>query len=70
MLSWNEAAKILKEIMDFSAKINIKETFHINLILKKSRVVFFLRKIRESELALNEAEQLLKVLKQNKKNYI
>lgn len=31
----------------------------IKLILKKSRVVFYLRKIKESEQALNEAEEML-----------
>lgn len=47
--------------MHFSTKLTIKDTLLVKLILKKSRVVFYLRKIKESEQALNEAEELLQV---------
>jgi hypothetical protein len=47
--------------MHFSTKLTIKDTLLVKLILKKSRVVFYLRKIKESEQALNEAEDLLQV---------
>ena len=75
MIRWAEASTILKEIMHFSTKLTIKDTLLVKLILKKSRVVFYLRKIKESEQALNEAEDLLQVIffifsyfKQNSRN--
>ena len=47
--------------MEFSEKLEIKDTLLVKLIIKKSKVIFLLQKIKESEIALNEAESILRV---------
>jgi len=49
----------LKEIVDYSDKLNIQEFLNTQLIIKKSKVQLYLRKIKESEKSINYADEIL-----------
>ncbi len=61
-LSWHDTTSLLKEIIEFAEKIEISEICHIKLKLKKAKVQYYLRKIRESNITLQKARLLIKVL--------
>ena len=56
---YGESLYILKEIIDYSDKLNIQEFLNTQLIIKKSKVQLYLRKIKESEKSINYADEIL-----------
>lgn len=56
---YGESLYILKEIVDYSDKLNIQEFLNTQLIIKKSKVQLYLRKIKESEKSINYADEIL-----------
>lgn len=53
-------------MMTFAEKLDIRNSLFIQLILKRSKVIFFLRKIKESEECLDWAENELHSLLSSK----
>ncbi|CAD8045523.1 unnamed protein product [Paramecium sonneborni] len=57
--AFNQAKKLFSNIMDFADTLEIKFTLQIKLFFKKCKLLFNLRKIKEAEQCIDQAQLIL-----------